>query len=146
MAEIRNVQQIAQKWSNNAQQATQSYKDGVQTPRRPWQAATLAAAQSWQAGVTAAAQGGRFARGVQGTTEQTQRDAAMTKGADRYAQGVALAQSKYAARFAPYAQVIQGVQLPPRGPRGAAQNLQRVAAIATALNQRRTSGGGGGNG
>jgi len=144
MAEIRDVAQIARKWVRNSAVAGPSYSEGVQNPRRPWQAATLAAQPAWQAGVTAAAQAGRWQAAVRATPEDTQRQMASTKGANRFPEGVAAAEPKYAARFAPYAQVIRGINLPPRGPRGAAANLQRVAAIANALHQRRTQGGPGG--
>ncbi len=142
MAEIKPVEQAAAKWVRNAQSATQSYQEGVANPRRPWQAATTAAAQAWQAGVQAAAARNAFASGVQKTPEDQQRGMAMTKGAARYAEGAAMAENKYATNFAPYVQVIRATQLPPRGPRGAEANLQRVQVIARALHARRTQSGG----
>ena len=43
----------------------------------------------------------------------------------------------YQAGFAPYREAISQVTLPPRGPRRAPQNIQRVQAIVTALSARK---------
>jgi len=141
MAEIRDINLIAAKWVRNSSAAAPAYQEGVQNPRRSWQTAAAAAAPAWQQGVTQAAAAGRFAAGIRTSSDDIQRSMSAGKGANRYPEGVAAAEAKYAARFAPYAAVIRATQLPPRGPRGAAGNLQRVQVIATALNQRRVAGG-----
>lgn len=143
MANIKPLDAIVAKYVRNASVAGESYREGVQSPRVPWQAATTAAAASWQAGVQAAITRGAFQAGVRATPDSHWQARAATLGADRYPSGVAAGAQRYAERFQPFAEVIRATQLPPRGPRGDARNLERVAVIARALHQRRVGRQGG---
>lgn len=137
MAEIRDVSQIAKKWVTNSSNAAPNYQTGVQNPRRSWQAATIASDAAYKAGVQDAIAKGRFIGGVRQTADSFQQQMAATKGTERYPGGVAAAESRYAQRFAPYAEVIKATTLPPRGARGALSNLERVKTMSVALNSKR---------
>lgn len=138
--QTKDISTIASKWSTRAQAAGPDYTAGVKNTQADWAGATAAAADSWGAGVSAAVSDGRFAKGVTAAGTQKWQSAAGTKGAQRYPQGVAGAQSAYNTGFAPFLAVIQQTNLPPRAPRGSPNNIQRVSAIAAALHQKKISG------
>lgn len=142
MPRVRNAQQSAQKWAQNAGNASGSYADGVQNPRSDWQQATAASQENYKSAVTKAANEGRFARGVQKAGNQKWQQGAIGKGTQRFSQGVAVAQPDYAQGVEPYLTVIQNTALPPRKPKGDPANIQRVTAIAAALNAAKIGRGG----
>jgi hypothetical protein len=75
-----------------------------------------------------------FEKGVNRVGTSKWQNAALQKGPGRWAEGVQLSTDNYAKGFAPFAQVIANTTLPPRGPKGDPSNIQRVAAMAKALN------------
>jgi hypothetical protein len=140
MAEIRPLDFIVNKYTAVTPGRSEQYRQGVTNPRRPWQRQALAAGQTYRTAVTAAANAGRFEAGINRVGDAKWSRGATQKGPDRFATGTAAAGPDYQAGFSRYHQVIQGTALPPRGPRGQEANLQRVTAIARALNQARTGG------
>lgn len=137
MPRVRDVAYLSEKWVRKAGAAQPDYQFGVTNPRVDWQQATLAARDAWQSGIQQAIQERRWENAVRQTSTQQWQQAAVEKGAQRYAQGVQLARDKWAQAWEPYRQTIEGVQLPPRGPRGDPNNIQRVARIAQALHEAR---------
>ncbi|MEM2149857.1 MAG: hypothetical protein QXO46_08320 [Nitrososphaerota archaeon] len=133
MASIKSLEVIVNKWKTVTPGRTEDYRTGVQNPRRRWSEATTAAADAWQAGVQAAIANGTWTAGVTRAGDQKWQNGCINVGAQRWAQGVSAAADAYRQGFAPYHQVIQGVELPPRGAKGDPRNINRVAAIAQAL-------------
>lgn len=133
MANIKSLDQSSDKWARRSSVAGVDYQFGVQNPRRPWVDASLSAEANYRAGVTAAANAGRFAAGIKSAGEEKWRGRSVKVGPGRFAEGVAVAKPDWEQGFKPYQEVISSVSLPPRGPKGSPQNLQRVQAIATAL-------------
>lgn len=129
----------ANKWARRAGAATEDFKSGVENPRTDWAAATIAAAPSQAAGVQAAIASGRFQKMVAKSGTSYWKDKTMTKGADRFASGVASAQSDYESGIAPYTEVLNSVQLPARGAKGDPKNYDRVKAIGEALRKKKLS-------
>lgn len=142
MAAIRDIAASAGKWVRNAAGAGQSYIDGVTNPRTSWAAAAAGASANYQAGVTAAATSGAFAAGVRRAGDAKWSQMAAAKGPGRFAEGVAIAKDAWQTAFTPFQAAISSLQLPARGPTGSAQNLQRVAAVATALRAVKMRGAG----
>jgi hypothetical protein len=138
MAQIKSVDRIAEKWGRVTPTRTQDYIDGVDAPRRDWEASTVAASDSWQQGTQRAATEGRFQRGVRARGNAGWQARTRQKGPNRFAEGVQVSQQDYQQAYSPYADVIKNTTLPPRFATGDPRNLQRVTAIATALNRRRT--------
>lgn len=136
----KDISTITSKWSNRAQAAAPDYTAGVTSTTKDWAANTSASADAWQQGVTQAAANGRFAKGANAAGTDKWRNAAKTKGAQRFAQGVAAGAAAYNAGFTPFLAVIQNTQLPPRSPRGSPNNIQRVTALAAALHAKKISG------
>jgi hypothetical protein len=139
VAEIKSTESAAAKWARRAGNAGAEYEDGIKNPKRDWQQATMAAEDSYKKGVVEAANAGRFGNGVRAAGSAKWQGNAIAKGPARYSQGVQLAENAYAEGFRPYAEVIRSLNLPKRGPKGDPNNIQRVAAISTALHQKKIS-------
>ena len=133
MTQIKDIGKIAQKFADVTPQRAGEYEQGVMNPRRDWAQATAAAEQAYKDGVAAAASRGSFGKGVRKAGTAKQQAGVQKKGKDRFGPGVAIAGPAYQEGFAPYHQVIASTPLPPRFARRDPRNLQRVAAIATAL-------------
>lgn len=133
MPAVKPVGQSADKWARRAGQASQDYAKGVQAPRRSWAQSTAAAEDAWKQGVQEAAGRGAFGQGVQAAGDSKWSRKSQQVGAQRYAPGVNAAKGDYQSGFAPYAAVIEGTTLPPRGPKGSPSNYQRTQAIGEAL-------------
>jgi len=138
MANMKSADAVAEKWARVTPQRAQDYTDGVKSPRTPWAAASAGANDRYKAGVTEAAAANRYQKGVNAAGDQAWQTKTLAKGPARFAEGVALSGPDYQAAVKPYLDVIAATQLPPRGPKGSPQNLQRVAAIATALRKKKT--------
>lgn len=129
-----------EKWGRVTPQRTDDYIQGVQNPRTSWQQATTAAEGNYQAGVQQAIAEKRFGKGVAKAGDQKWQSKAVTLGGQRFGPGVQEGVSAYQSGFAPYQQVIESTQLPPRFPKGDPRNLARVGAIATALRNKKIKG------
>ena len=138
--QIKSADVAAKKYATRGAAAGQDYAAGVAAPRQDWAQATAASANTWGAGVQQAISNGSFTKGVNAAgTPKWQRKASGV-GAQRYGPGVQAAQNDYQAGVAPYLQVIAGLNLPPRNPKGDPGNIQRVAMIAQALRQKKLNG------
>lgn len=138
MPRVKSVTESADKWARRAGQAGQDYAAGVQNPRRNWAEATAEAAEAQAAGVQQAISEGRFQKGVQAAGDTKWKRKAANVGAQRFGPGVAAAKGDYQAGFAPFASVIEGITLPPRGPKGDPRNYERTAVIGQALHDAKT--------
>jgi hypothetical protein len=130
---IKPLATIVAKYVQRASGAGQAYTDGVNNPRTPWAASTVASANSWSSGVQMAITDGRFVSGVQAVGDTGWQSKANTIGAQRYPGGITAGQQKYSANIQPFLQLLSTLNLPPRAPKGDPANLQRVAAVDTAL-------------
>jgi hypothetical protein len=137
MAQIKSDQASADKWTRRTQNAGTEYAEGVQNPRSDWASQTKAAEANYEKGVQAAIQRKSFGKGVTKTGTSGWQAAALEKGPSRFAAGVAGATNKYAEGFKPYRETIKNLTLPPRGPKGDPANIQRVAAVAKALHDKK---------
>ncbi len=137
MPPIRAMDLIGAKFAERAGSASPQYEMGVRNPTADYAANAAAAAPAFAAGVQAAIANNRFAKGVAKAGTAKWQERASKLGPGRYAQGVQVARPDYEAGFSPYRETIQSTTLPPRGPRRAPQNLQRVNAMVQALSARK---------
>jgi len=140
MANIKPLASIGQKWTRVTPGRTQDFREGVEAPRRDWAKATAAAEQNYNEGIDAARAEGRFGKGVARAGTAKWQAKTITKGVGRWGEGVRAATEDYEKGFAPYHDTIKSLQLPPRGPKGDPRNIDRVAAIAQALHNRKRQG------
>lgn len=138
MAEIKPLNQISKKWKERASQAGDEYRQGVENPRRDWAESTADADAARREGLAAADARNAFVTGVRdaGTTKWKER--AIKVGPARYRQGVNVAEDAHRQGYSRYHNVISGLNLPPRGPKGSPENLERVRAITEALHAEKT--------
>ena len=132
---IRGLNSIGERWSQGAANGVANYEDGVRNPRSSWQRGALAAEGNYKTAVVAAAGAGKYGKGVTAAGDGAWQAGALDKGAGRFASGVSASVSKYVQNFSKFAQVIQSLSLPPRGPKGSPANLARVAVVSSALNK-----------
>jgi hypothetical protein len=137
---VKDISAISKKFVARAGVASGDYSAGVNGTTKDQAALAIAAAPSWAAGVQAAVANGSFVRGLTKSGTAKWKANASGIGAQRYAPGVANAQSSYAAGFGPYLAVISGLSLSPRFPRGDPRNNQRTIEVNSALNKARVSG------
>lgn len=136
---VKDIAAAAAKFVARAGVAAGDYTKGIQAA--PDQAAAAAAAApAWSAGIQTAIQNNSFAKGVTKAGDAKWRTAASTKGAQRYPGGVAAASPAYVAGFQPFLQVLSGLTLPPRFPRGDPRNADRSTMVQQALNKARVAG------
>lgn len=137
---LKPVDQIANKFAQRAQAAGADYKAGVANPRQDQVQAAIAAEPAYEQGVQEAIAAKRYGRELRKAGTAKWQNRASDLGAQRYGPGIAAAKQDYASGVAPYLSVLSALSLPPKGPRGAAANLERVRAVADALHQKRISG------
>lgn len=136
---VKDIAAAAAKFVARAGVAAGDYTKGIQAA--PDQAAAAAAAApAWAAGIQTAITNNSFAKGVTKAGDSKWRTAASTKGAQRYPGGVAAASPAYVAGFQPFLQVLSGLTLPPRFPRGDPRNADRSTMVQQALNKARVAG------
>lgn len=138
MADIKSLNAIADKFARVTPQRAQDYAEGVKTTSVDWAQRTAEAQDNYDQGVQAAMAEGRFARGVQNAGTAKWKKGVAEKGQNRFSSGVSTAGPAYQQGFAPFHNVIQSTQLPPRYARRDPRNLERVRAIATALGEAKT--------
>lgn len=142
MPPVKSLDRISARWISAAQAASGAYEDGIENPKKDWATETKKAEDAYIAGVQAAAAQKRFGKGVAAAGTQKWKSNALSKGVARWAPGISLGRDAYEKGFAPYRAVIERTTLPPRGPRGAPGNIQRVTVMSKALHDERIKRGG----
>lgn len=143
---VKSAESSAVKWSENAGRAAGTYATEAEAAAEAWARNTGQAADTYKMAVQAAGISERFRRGVakSGAAKYARkiRDVAV----ERFAPGVAAAQTDYQTGAEPYLQTISGLTLSPRKPRGDPANYRRVEEVGKALNAKRLAmlGSGGG--
>ena len=137
---IKTAGAIAKKWAEvtPARSAVWSAEIAA-TSDADWAEPTKAAAPIYETGVQASIAAGLYEKGVEAKRGKWKRKAQAVGGA-RYGPGVRAAEADQAAGFAPYREVISGLSLSPKGPRGAEGNYERVREVGTALHNKRVAG------
>lgn len=135
MVKTKPVEIVKKKWEARASIATPDYEFGVKNPRRDWAEAATAAEETWEAAIQEAIRDKRFAGGVKAVGTEKWQKKALEVGKDRYAPGVRAAVDDYSKAMSEVLSVIEGVTLPPKGPRGDPKNYERVKAIGDALHK-----------
>ncbi len=142
---VKSLDASASKWSENASRSSADFGDRTEAAAEDWARNTAAAADTYRQAITSAGIGERFRRGVMkaGAQKFARKVAAVAR--ERFSSGVAAAQGDYSEGVAPYLQVISGLTLSARKPRGDPANYRRVEEIGKALNSKRIAMLGGGS-
>jgi hypothetical protein len=137
---VKDISSSAKKFVSRGQAASGDYARGVADAGPEWASKTAAAQDSYNQGVQQAITRGAFAKGVQEAGPAKYQAAAAGKGAQRFGPGIAAAEGDWSRGVQPYLQTLESTTLPPRGPKGSPQNLERVNTVAMALRRRKTGG------
>lgn len=137
---IKSATAIAKKWADVTPARARQWEDEIKaTSTDEYAAPAIAAAPVWEQAVMEAAARDAYAKGVAEKAERWKRKS-LAVGTQRFGPGVRAAEADQAAGFAPYREVIAGLTLPPRGPRGAPGNYERVREVGEALHAKRVGG------
>lgn len=137
MPPIKSLDAISSKWVRVSQLSGSSYQEGILNPTADWKASTQAAAANYKVAMAASLANDSFTKAVNKSSTANWQKGAIEKGVIRWPEGIRLSTDNYARGFAPFRDVIQQLQLPPRGPKGAPGNIQRVAKLAEALHNKK---------
>lgn len=133
---VKDTGTIAAKFKNRAAAASQDYAAGVAGAAGDWESNTAAAEANYEQGVQESIGRKAFGKGVRGAGSKFAENA-KTLGTQRYPTGVANAEGAYARGVGPFLDTIKSIALPPRGPKGSAQNQERANVVAKALRARK---------
>lgn len=137
---IKATSAVAEKWARVTPGRAKDYEDGIGDPTVDWETPTAAAEPAYDAGVSAAIGRKAFGTGVKEAGTTKWRAKTRAKGVKRWPDGVRVAKPDYEKGFGPYREVIAGLTLPPRGPKGDPANVERVRVITEALHAKRIGG------
>lgn len=136
---MRDMGFLANKFATRAGAASNDYKSGVETAGADWEQGAIAGEDNYKAGVNDAMARGAFGKGVRRAGAGKYTKNASQLGPQRYQQGVANAKDEWAKGFAPVAQVLAGLNLPPKGPKRSPANQNRSNMVQTALGAWKTA-------
>ena len=139
MPAIKSLDKTTKIWAKRAAASRDEYLDGVQNPRKDWKDETVGATERYKEGLEQSFTNNSFAKGVEAAGSQKWQEKASKLGPGRYSEGVRASEPAYRQGFAPYHSVIAGVNLPPRGPKGSPENIDRVRVITEALHEEKLS-------
>jgi len=134
---VKSATDIANKWAEVTPARAAYYESEAPAAGAEWEANTVAAGSTYKAGVSVAGIEKRFVGGVKraGAAKFTRK--VKDVGVSRYAPGVAAAREDFAAGFADYAGLLDGLEIPDRGPRGSPGNYAIVQKVGDALHKKR---------
>jgi len=138
MVNIRSLDSIVQKWTQETPARAAYYVQGIEEYTGDWAAVTAAADEARKAGLADADRRDAWRKGVRARGTDGWKEKAKVKGGRNYGPGVQDAGPDYRRGFEPYHAAISRLSLSKRGPRGSAQNYQRVKEIGDALHRIRT--------
>lgn len=140
MPPIKPLDKVTKTWAKRAAAARDEYLDGVQNPRKDWEQETAASVERYEAGLQASFANQSFQKGVADAGTRKWQTRASSVGPGRFSEGVRGAEPEYRAGFARFHSRIAATDLPPRGPKGSPENIERVRIMAEALHDEKLSG------
>ena len=137
---VKDAAMAGDKFVARGQAAGADYTAGIRGSGERWKANTKAGKDNWVQGVQESITRNAFEKGVDAAGAAGFEDRATSVGPQRFAQGIGQAKNKWIQNTTPYLNMMSGLSLTPRGPKGSPQNQQRSAEVATA-NRRKKVGG-----
>lgn len=136
MAEIKPIGEISKKWAEVTPGRSTYYKEGTERSTS-WEDNTADAESRYEGGISESIGRKAFGKGVRKAGLSGWKEGVAKKGVSRWGPGVRMAEDKYREGFGPYADEIRSVTPPPRYAKGDPRNLERVAAYANALREKK---------
>jgi len=134
---VKSASEIATKWADVTPARASYYEQEAPAAGAEWEANTVAAGGTYKAGISVAGIEQRFVGGVKRAGAAKFARKVKDVGVSRYAPGGAAAKEDFASGFADYQAVLDGLEIPDRGPRGSPANYAIVAKVGDALHKKR---------
>jgi len=134
---VKTATEIAQKWADVTPTKSAYYEAEAPAAAEAWERNTAAAGAVYKAGIAVAGIEKRFVGGVKRAGAAKFRRKVEDVGVSRYSPGVTAAKADMEAGFAPYRDVLDGMDIPDRGPRGSPGNYAIVEKVGSALHKKR---------
>ena len=134
---VKSAPEVAQKWADVTPARASYYETEAPLAGAEWEANTAAAGGTYKAGISVAGIEKRFVGGVKRAGAEKFARKVKTVGVDRYSPGVAAAEADMAKGIADYVGVLEGLEIPDRGPRGSDANYAIVTKVGKALHAKR---------
>lgn len=137
---VKPIEASTTKWESNASRAATEFAENAQAAADKWATNTKNAGGTFHQAITASNIRQRYERGVSraGASKFARKISDVAR--DRFAPGISAALVDYRAGAEPYFQVIAGLTLDQRKPRGDPANYRRVEQVGKALNAKRLAG------
>jgi len=134
---VKSASEIASKWADVTPARAAYYEAEAPAAAEEWFANTSAAGGTYKAGISVAGIQDRFVGGIRRAGAEKFRRKVKEVGVDRYSPGVAAAKDDMAKGIADYVGVLEGLEIPDRGPRGSVANYAIVQKVGDALHKKR---------
>ena len=138
--EVKDAAAAAKKFASRGAAAGPDYLEGVRGAGASWQRQTEAGAANYASGVQEAIGRNAFQKGVSAAGAAKFEQRATTVGARRFPEGISEAGGAFAEGIAPYLDVLRGLTLEPRRPKGDPANWRRSEQVGLALRRRKVGG------
>lgn len=134
---VKSASEVAQKWADVTPGKAGYYEAEAPAAGAQWEANTVASGGTYKAAISAAGIQDRFVGGVRRAGAAKFARKVKDVGVARYGPGVAAAKADMAAGVEPYLSVLEGLEIPDRGPRGSPANYAIVQKVGDALHKKR---------
>ena len=134
---VKPVADIGKKWTEGAQARAGYYESEAPAAGAKWEERTVQAGGTYKAGISVAGIEQRFVGGVRKAGAAKFARKVKDVGVARYSPGIAAAKADYENGIADYVGVLEGLEIPDRGPRGSPGNYAIVVTVGTALHKKR---------
>lgn len=132
---MKSANEAVSKWQTRAGAASTDYSEGARATDKDQAARAIAAKGVYQQGLQESFARNAYEKGLARSGKQGWLAGVEQKGAQNFSTGVSadIARNKYVQNSSKYDSARKAAESLPRGARGSANNLQRVAAVANAL-------------
>lgn len=134
---IGNAGDIAKKWVDVTPGRASYYEAAVKLAGPAWEEGALGAANNYKTSLTAVDIAKRFIGGIKRAGAAKYQRKAETLGKARFGPGVTAAEDDFNVGFSPYRDVLDGLEVPDRKPRGDPANYAIGQKIGDALFKKR---------
>ena len=134
---VKSAADIATKWAEVTPGKAGYYEAEATVAGAKWEEGAVNAGGTYKAGISVAGIEKRFVGGVKRAGAAKFNRKVKDVGVSRYSPGVTAAKADMEAGIADYVGVLEGLEIPDRGPRGSPQNYAIVEKVGSALHKKR---------
>lgn len=130
---MKTASESMSKFVERASASSADYGKGVENTTKDQSQRAIAAKGIWKSALDKAAADDRFAKGLTRSGQAGWKAGVKAKGESNFATGVSVSGAKYAERSAKFDAARASADAMPRGVKGSAQNLAKVAKVVSSL-------------